>query len=143
MFGLDEKIASLASARSLTALAVAMLLGLRHPFEPDHLAAIGAMARQGRARSAAIGLSWGAGHATTVIAVGVPVLLWTAVLPHMAQRVVEAFIGVVIFTLGARLLLRHGRGELHPHPHRSPERLREAYASGLCMARAAAPESAC
>ncbi|HTZ86906.1 MAG TPA: hypothetical protein VMB05_09585 [Solirubrobacteraceae bacterium] len=131
MFGLDQKIASLASTKPLVALAVALLLGLRHPFDPDHLAAIGAMARQGRARSAAIGLCWGAGHATTVLLLGVPVLLWAAVLPEAAQRAVETFIGVVIFALGLRLLVRHGRGESHAHPHRSPESLREAYAVGV------------
>jgi hypothetical protein len=131
MFGLDEKIASLASARPLVALAVALLLGLRHPFDPDHLAAIGAMSREGRARSGLIGLCWGAGHATTVVALGVPVLLWSAVLPSGAQRGVEAFIGVVIFALGLRLLVRHGRGELHPHPHAAPRSLREAYAVGV------------
>ncbi|HUA75769.1 MAG TPA: hypothetical protein VL988_13525 [Solirubrobacteraceae bacterium] len=131
MFGLDEKIASLASGRPLIALAVALLLGLRHPFDPDHLAAIGAMSREGRARSGLIGLCWGAGHATTVVLLGVPVLLWSAVLPSGAQRGVEAFIGVVIFALGLRLLVRHGRGELHSHPHPSPRSLREAYAVGV------------
>jgi hypothetical protein len=62
VFGLDEKIASLASGKPLVALAVALLLGLRHPFDPDHLAAVGAMAKNSRARSALIGLSWGAGQ---------------------------------------------------------------------------------
>jgi hypothetical protein len=131
VFGLDQKIASLASTKPLVALAVALLLGLRHPFDPDHLAAIGAMAKQSRARSALIGLCWGAGHATTVLALGVPVLLWAAVLPEGVQRAVEAFIGVVIFALGMRLLLRHGRGELHAHPHRTSGSLREAYTVGV------------
>ena len=106
-------------------------MGLRYPFDPDHLAAIGAMARHGRARSGLIGLCWGAGHATTVLALGVPVLLWAAVLPQSVQRAVEALIGVVIFALGLRLLVRHGRGELHAHPHGSPAGLREAFAVGV------------
>ncbi len=131
MFGLDQKIASLASTKPLVALAVAILLGVRHPFDPDHLAAIGAIAKQERKRSALIGLCWGAGHATTVIALGVPVLLWTAVLPQPAQRAVEACVGGIIFVLGIRLLVRHGRGELHTHPHRSPKRLGEAYLVGI------------
>jgi high-affinity nickel permease len=45
VFGLDQKIASLASGKPLMALVVALLLGLRHPLDPDHLAAVGAMAR--------------------------------------------------------------------------------------------------
>ena len=131
MFGLDQEIASLASTKPLVALAVALLLGLRHPLDPDHLAAVGAMASQSRRRSGLIGLSWGAGHATTVMALGVPVVLWTATMPEGVHRAIEALIGVVIFALGMRLLIRHGRGELHAHPHRPPERLREAYLVGV------------
>lgn len=131
MFGLDEKIASLASAKPLVALGVALLLGLRHPLDPDHLAAVGAIARHTRGRSALIGLFWGVGHASTVVALGISVLLWSAAIPEGAQRGVEALIGVVIFALGLRLLVRHGRGQAHPHPHRPPRGLREAYTVGL------------
>jgi len=131
LFGLDQEIASLASTKPLVALAVALLLGLRHPLDPDHLAAVGAMARNSRRRSALIGLSWGAGHATTVVALGVPVVLWTAAIPEGVHQSIEALIGLVIFALGLRLLIRHGRGEVHPHPHRPPQSLREAYAVGV------------
>jgi hypothetical protein len=131
VFGLDEKIASLASTKPLVALAVALLLGLRHPLDPDHLAAVGAMARDSRRRSALIGLTWGAGHATTVIALGVPVVLWAAVMPEGIHQAIEAVIGVVILGLGLRLLVRHGRGEMHEHPHKPPRGLREAYGVGV------------
>ena len=131
MFGLDHKIASLASTKPLVALGVALLLGLRHPLDPDHLAAVAAMARSSRRRAALIGVSWGVGHASTVMALGVPVVLWTAVLPDGAQQAMEGLIGVVIFALGVRLLIRHGRGKAHAHPHRPPQSLREAYAVGV------------
>jgi hypothetical protein len=130
VFGIDEEIASLASTKPLLALAVALLLGLRHPLDPDHLAAVGALARESRGRSALIGLTWGAGHATTVVALGVPTVLWSATLPDGAQRTVEALIGIAIFALGLRLFLHHDRGGAHPHPHRPPSRLRDAYSIG-------------
>ena len=130
MFGLDQEIASLASGRPLVALAVALLLGLRHPLDPDHLAAVAAMARGSRRRPGLIGLSWGAGHATTVLALGVPVVLWTAAMPAGVHQILEASIGVVILALGVRLLVRHGRGEMHAHPHRPPRSWREAYTVG-------------
>ena len=131
VFGLDQEIASLASGRPVIALAVALLLGLRHPLDPDHLAAVAAMARDSRRRSALIGLSWGAGHATTVLALGVPVVLWTAAMPKGLHQMIEALVGVMIFALGLRLLVQHRRGELHAHPHRPPRSLREAYAVGV------------
>jgi hypothetical protein len=89
------------------------------------------MAKESRSRSALIGLVWGAGHATTVIVLGVPVVLWAAVMPEGIHEGIEALIGVVIFGLGVRLLMRHGRGQLHQHPHRPPQSLREAYAVGV------------
>ncbi len=131
MFGLDQEIASLASGTPLVALAVALLLGLRHPLDPDHLAAVGAMARDSRRRSALIGLCWGGGHATTVLTLGVPVVLWAAAMPESVHEITEALIGVVIFVLGLRLLVRHRRGKLHDHPHRPPRSLREAYGVGV------------
>jgi hypothetical protein len=130
VFGLDERIAALASGRPLAALGVALLLGLRHPLDPDHLAAVGAMARSSRGRSAVLGLCWGAGHASTVLALGVPVVLWTTMLPPGAREAIEALVGFVILVLGLRLWIRHGRAERHPHPHRAPARLREACAVG-------------
>ncbi len=131
MFGLDQEIAALASTKPLVALAVALLLGLRHPLDPDHLAAVGAIAKDSRRRSALIGLSWGAGHASTVTALGVPVVLWAAAMPEGVHQGIEALIGLVIFALGLRLLIRHGRGEMHGHPHSSPRSLREAYGVGV------------
>jgi High-affinity nickel-transport protein len=131
VFGLDQEIASLASGKPLIALAVALLLGLRHPLDPDHLAAVAAMARDSRRRSALVGLWWGIGHASTVLLLGVPVVLWTAALPDGVHEGIEALIGVVIFALGLRLLIRHGRGELHAHPHNPPRSLSEAYAVGV------------
>jgi high-affinity nickel permease len=130
MLGLDDKIASLASGRPLLALAVALLLGLRHPLDPDHLAAVGAMARGSRGSSARIGLAWGAGHATTLILLGVPLVLWTALLPAGLEHAIEAFIGLVILLLGLRLWIGHHRGEAHAHPHTAPRSLREAYGVG-------------
>lgn len=130
MFGLDQQIASLAGTEPLFAIAVALLLGLRHPLDPDHVAAVGAIGtREGR-RGALVGLSWGAGHGITMLAIGLPVVLWSAALPERWQRIVEATIGLVIFTLGLRLLLRHRRGGSHVHPHGPPRCLREAYAVG-------------
>jgi len=58
------------------------------------------MARGSRRRPALIGLSWGAGHASTVVALGVPVVLWAAAMPEAVHQVIEALIGAVILALG-------------------------------------------
>jgi high-affinity nickel permease len=53
MFGLDDKIASLSDGTTLLIVAgVAILLGLRHASDPDHLAAVTTLIASGKERAA-------------------------------------------------------------------------------------------
>lgn len=123
MFGLDEYLASLSDGTSvLVVLAVAVLLGLRHAGDPDHVTAVSTLVAAGRERTARraglLGVSWGLGHATTLFAFGLPFILFRAALPERALRGAEVAIGLVIVALAAWLLVRWRRGLLHVHPHR-------------------------
>jgi ABC-type nickel/cobalt efflux system permease component RcnA len=123
MFGLDERIADFAQGGGLAAvLLVAMLLGLRHASDPDHLAAVSTLIasdpEDGTRRARRLGLSWGAGHALTLALFGLPVILLHAYLPDPLQRSAEAAVGLVIMLLAVRLLLRWRSGRFHAHPHR-------------------------
>src|SRR2546423_1428388 len=68
---------------NLLALAgLGLLLGFRHAFEPDHLAAVSTLAtRQGRLLDACrLGLAWALGHTASVgVVVGAIVLLAVSV----------------------------------------------------------------
>jgi len=71
MFGLDDRIADLAQGGApAVALFVALLLGLRHASDPDHLAAVSTLIasdpEDGTRRAGRLGLAWGAGHALTL-----------------------------------------------------------------------------
>jgi ABC-type nickel/cobalt efflux system permease component RcnA len=122
MLGLDDKIAASSDGASLwIVLAIAILLGLRHATDPDHLAAVttliaGSRERAGRS-AGALGLAWGLGHAVTVFAFGLPILLLDEYLPERVQQGAETAIAAVIVYLAARLLLRWRRGYLHVHAH--------------------------
>ena len=123
MFGLDDWIAGLAHGEGLAAvLFVALLLGLRHASDPDHLAAVSTLIASdpadGTRRAGRLGLAWGAGHAATLAAFGLPIVLLQAYLPDTAQRGAEALVGLMIMFLAARLLLRWRRGHFHVHVHR-------------------------
>jgi high-affinity nickel permease len=139
MFGLDERIAASSDGASIwIVLAVAVLLGLRHATDPDHLAAVTALVASGRERAACrageLGLAWGLGHAATLFAFGLPILLLNSFLPQRLQQTAETAIGFVIVYLALRLLLRWRRGELqfHAHPHAHGARTRRgAFAIGL------------
>ena len=121
MFGLDEWIVRLGGSGAM-ALVVALLLGLRHATDPDHLTAVSTLfladTRNGPRRATVLGLSWGLGHASTLFAFGLPVVLFRRYLPDPVQRAAEAAIGVVIVALAVRLLIRWHRGYFHVHPHR-------------------------
>ncbi len=123
MFGLDRWIADLGSGGSVAlAVGVALLLGLRHATDPDHLTAVSTLVmsedRRGARRAGALGLAWGIGHALTVVVLGLPVALAGHALPDSVHRAAELAIGAVIIAFALRLLMRWRRGYLHLHPHR-------------------------
>jgi ABC-type nickel/cobalt efflux system permease component RcnA len=117
---LDEWIVNLGSS-GVMALVVAILLGLRHATDPDHLTAVSTLfltdAGHGARRATLLGLAWGLGHATTLFGFGLPVLLFRRYLPEPIQRGAEVVIGLLIAILAARLLLRWSKGHFHVHPH--------------------------
>jgi high-affinity nickel permease len=122
MFGLDDLIANASDGTTLLLVAaVAVLLGLRHATDPDHLAAVTtliASKRERGARSAAsLGFAWGLGHATTLFAFGLPIVLFKAYLPERVQQGAETVIGFMIVALAVWLLVRWRRGLFHVHVH--------------------------
>jgi ABC-type nickel/cobalt efflux system permease component RcnA len=121
LFGVDELIAGLANGGPTVVLGVALLLGVRHATDPDHLVAVSTLMAtedERRARRATVlGLSWGLGHAATLILCGLPIVLFNGYLPDWAQQAAEALIGLVIVLLGVRLLAKWRRGRFHAHPH--------------------------
>jgi high-affinity nickel permease len=122
MFGLDQTIAGLSDGSTLLLITlVAILLGLRHATDPDHVAAVTTLIATGKehgARSARkLGLAWGLGHATTLFAFGLPVVLFERFLPTPVQDGAETAIGVLIISLAVWLLVRWHRGAFHVHPH--------------------------
>ena len=133
MFGLDEKIASLASGKPLVALAVALLLGLRHRWTRSSSATVGGWPEpQKSARGALIQFHLGprfaprpSSFSDTPGAVG----CGHAREPPADYRGPDhrRCDGVT----GLPPLLRHNRGDQHAHPHRPPRSLREAYAVGV------------
>ncbi len=102
-------------------LALAVLLGLRHATDPDHLTAVATLMiseREGAAvRAGRLGLAWGLGHATTLFLFGLPVVLLGRALPARAHQLAELAVGVVIVLLALRLLRRWRMGYFHTHPH--------------------------
>ena len=102
-------------------LVVSLLLGLRHASDPDHLAAVTTLiASQDRERirkATSLGLLWGLGHATTLVLVGLPLVLLGQYLPERVAQAAEVAIELIIVMLAVRLLVRWRRGVFHAHAH--------------------------
>lgn len=100
-------------------LALGFVLGLRHAFEPDHLAAVSTLAtRQGHLRDAArLGIAWGAGHTLSIAAVALVVMALGVTLPHRFAVWGELVVAGLLVALGVSVLVRYARGRWHMHRH--------------------------
>jgi len=122
MLGIDDNIAALSDGASVwVVLLVAVLLGLRHATDPDHVAAVTTLVAGGRERAARaaarLGLAWGLGHGATVFLFGLPIVLFDRYLPERVVQVAETTIAIVIVYLAVRLIVRWRRGAFHVHDH--------------------------
>ena len=110
----------------LAAVGIAVLLGLRHASDPDHLVAVTSLVASdsGGPRSAArLGAWWGLGHAIMLLAIGLPLILLRSEFPGWLSSGAEKAVGVVILVLAARVLAKWGRGDYRAarHAHSGPQ----------------------
>lgn len=122
MFGLADSISALSDGASVAlVLLAAILLGLRHAIDPDHLAAMMTLIASGKERAgrtaAKLGFAWGLGHGTTLLVFGLPIVLFDKYVPESALQLAETAIALVIAYLAVRLLMRWRRGLFHAHAH--------------------------
>jgi len=105
---------------SLLALAgLGLLLGFRHAFEPDHLAAVSTLAtRQGRLLDACrLGLAWALGHTASVGVVVAVIMLFGLHLPDRLWPAADFLVALLLIGLGGSVILRYARGRWHLHVH--------------------------
>ncbi|HET7603408.1 MAG TPA: hypothetical protein VFK36_10365 [Gemmatimonadales bacterium] len=105
----------------LMALLAALALGLRHASDPDHLTAVSTLVlgekQHGPHKAGWLGLCWGMGHATTLVALGLPMVAFGLTLPDRLGQLAELVIGAVIVALAVRLLWQWWRMKVHTHLH--------------------------
>ena len=106
----------------LAALTLGFLLGLKHATDADHVVAVSTIAGEfGNAwRGIWVGASWGLGHTTPLLVLGIVILLLKeAVLDRFeaVAPVLEFGVGVMLVVLGAQVFWNLRRGRLHVHEH--------------------------
>lgn len=105
---------------TLPALAgIGLLLGFRHAFEPDHLAAVSTLAtRQGSLFAACrLGLAWAVGHTASLGAVVLLIMVGGLHLPERLWPAADFVVGLLLVGLSGSVLLRYVRGRWHLHAH--------------------------
>jgi len=104
-----------------TVLAIGGLLGLRHAFEPDHLAAVSTLASRQRGGSlwgaARLGFSWGLGHTVTVGVIALLVVALGVRVPPALWPAAELVVAGLLVLLGGVVVWRYARGRWHMHLH--------------------------
>jgi ABC-type nickel/cobalt efflux system permease component RcnA len=104
----------------LAIVAIGGLLGVRHAFEPDHLAAVSTLATRPTARlwsAARLGLVWGLGHTVTVGVVALLVIVLGVQIPPRFWPAAELLVATLLVLLGVLVIWRYARGRWHMHVH--------------------------
>ena len=103
-------------------LAIGMLLGLKHATDADHVVAVATFATEhGNVwRGVWVGASWGLGHTTPLLVLGIVILLVKEALLDRYETiapVLEFGVGIMLVFLGAQVFYNLRRGTLHAHAH--------------------------
>ena len=107
---------------ALAALVLGFLLGLRHATDADHVVAVSTIATEYRNawRGIWVGASWGLGHTTPLLIVGVVILMFKSVVLDRYETVAPFFefgVGIMLVLLGAQVFWNIKRGKMHVHRH--------------------------
>ncbi len=108
---------------TLSGLALGVLVGMRHAFEPDHLAAVSTLVTEspGARRGAFLGAAWGVGHTVTLLAGAIAVAAIGHRLSPTTEAWFEVIVAAMILALGVRSLVRAFRsgpaGPVLVHAH--------------------------
>jgi high-affinity nickel-transport protein len=113
------------NAGLLSIVGVGFLVGFRHAFEPDHLAAVTTLATRHRAwgHAARLGVAWGIGHTASVALVALTLIVLGVQVPGGFYRTAEMGVAVLLVLLGVSSLVAEARrhravlGPPHAHAH--------------------------
>lgn len=99
------------------------LLGMRHAFEPDHLAALSTLLTGERnvRKAAWLGVYWGVGHTLTLLVAGTLLVVLRADMPAVASDALAGLVVLLLVGFGVRAIRRPAdqgsQGPTHSHVH--------------------------
>ena len=106
---------------AMAALTLGFLLGLKHATDADHVVAVSTIVGEHRNvwRGFWVGGSWGLGHTTPLLALGVVILAFRGMLDafETVAPVFEFGVGIMLVLLGLQVFWNLNRRRLHLHEH--------------------------
>jgi cytochrome c biogenesis protein CcdA len=103
-------------------LLLTIYAGFVHAFEADHLLAVGNIVSQRNNSRLSLkdGIFWGLGHASTILFIGILMILFKAGIPVSWFHYFEALVGLMLIVLAIYRLLKLFRDKklvIHSHEH--------------------------
>ena len=107
---------------AIIALTLGFLLGLKHATDADHVVAVSTIVSEYRNawKGIWVGASWGLGHTTPLLVLGIVILLLKDVALSRYEPIAPVFefgVGVMMVFLGLQVFWNLRRGRLHVHEH--------------------------
>lgn len=96
-----------------------LLLGFTHAFEADHLVAVSSIvtSRKKFQHSIRDGMYWGLGHTSTILIVGLLILVLKIIIKESIFQYLESLVGVMLIILGVWRLSKLWKKKKHAHIH--------------------------
>ena len=122
---------SLAELGMFATLAFGVVLGLRHSLDPDHLIAVSTIVCEYRnpLRAFWVGFSWGLGHTTTLLCIGIVIISLRLTIPDRLILLFESFVGIMLIGLGVQVIYNFRKKRTHQHVHVHDERVHQHFHS--------------
>ena len=113
---MEEQLAELGL---LAALVLGILLGSKHSLEPDHVVAVSTIVSEYKnpLRSFWVGISWGLGHTTTLLIIGIVIIALRLTIPERMALLFEFAVGVMLVGLGIQVIYSFRKKKVHQHAH--------------------------
>ncbi|AFS83328.1 sulfite exporter TauE/SafE family protein [Candidatus Nitrosopumilus sediminis] len=126
----EEIIYSIGDFTPALIMGLGLMVGIEHAFEPDHIAAVGTQLFKRKSKngiknklktaftkSSLVGIFWGAGHTTTLVAIGFFAYFFTVNITTEIFTGLELMVGVMLIFLGITAIWKKKSKIQHIHPH--------------------------
>ena len=105
-----------------SALFLGLIIGLRHSTDGDHVVAVSTMARDYKSlfKGLWVGVSWGLGHSTPLLFLGILILLVKQAIMDFYDSVATFFefgVALMLIFLGVQVFWKMYMGHFHTHDH--------------------------